>query len=207
MTQQPAQPLSPSIATPDELRELLGPPPVLGSEDDRAYDAIMGRLTQSLAPRDFIEQVMVKEVADCIWEAVRYTRQKMLTMERGFREYMKFPAHEDLDAYRVQQAGETVVDEGGQPVGPIEKPDARALELDHARALSWQIEIHERLNKLLIMTVGRRNEVLGTIERHRIGLGQWSRAVTDAIAATASAAQERKQIAAVPLIPSDGPAE
>jgi hypothetical protein len=113
-TLQSAQPLSPSIATPDELRELLGPPPVLGSEDDRAYDAIMGRLTQSLAPRDFIEQVMVKEVADCIWEAARYTRQKMLTMERGFRGYISFPAHKDLDAYRAQQAGETVVDEPGK---------------------------------------------------------------------------------------------
>jgi len=86
MTQalQPA-PLSPSIATPDELRELLGPPPVLGSEDDRAYDAIMGRLTQSLAPRDFVEQLLVKEVADCFWEVRRYTRQKTLTMERGFQ--------------------------------------------------------------------------------------------------------------------------
>ena len=65
-------PLSPSIATPDELREFLGPAPVLGSEDDRAYDAIMGRLTQSLAPRDFVEQLLVKEVADCFWEVTRY---------------------------------------------------------------------------------------------------------------------------------------
>src|SRR6516164_2410090 len=98
MTQalQPA-PLSPSIATPDELRELLGPPPVLGSEDDRAYDAIMGGVTQSLAPRDFVEQLLVKEVADCFWEVRRYTRQKTLTMERGFREHIRFPAHEDLD--------------------------------------------------------------------------------------------------------------
>ena len=159
MTQalQPAQPLSPSIATPDELRELLGPPPVLGSEDDRAYDAIMGGVTQSLAPRDFVEQLLVKEVADCFWEVRRYTRQKTLTMERGFHEHFRFPAHDDLDAYRAQQAGETVVNEEGQPVGPIKKPDARALELDHARALGRAIETHERFNKLLVMTVGRRS--------------------------------------------------
>ena len=158
MTQelQPAQPLSPSIATPDELRELVGPPPVLGSEDDRGYYAIMDRLTQSLAPRDFVDQLMVKEVADCFWEVTRYTRQKM-TLERGFREHTRFPAHDQLDAYRAQQAGETVVDKDGQPVGPIEKPDTRALELDHARALGRAIETHERFNKLLVMTVGRRS--------------------------------------------------
>jgi hypothetical protein len=210
MTQalQSAQPLS-SIATPDELRELVGPPPVLGSEDDRAYDAIMGRLTQALAPRDFLEQLMLKELADCFWEVTRYMRQKMLTMERGFREYIRFPAHDDLDAYRAQQAGETVVDKEGRPVGPIEEPDARALELDHARALRWVIETHERFNKLLVMTVGRRSEVLGSIERYRIGLGQWSGAVTDATAAAApdAPAQERRQIAAVPLVPSEGPAQ
>jgi hypothetical protein len=211
MTQalQSAQPLSTSIATPDELRELVGPPPVLGSEDDRAYDALMGRLTQSLAPRDFVEQLLIKEVVDCFWEVTRYTRQKMLSMERGFREYSKFPAHDDLDTYRVQQAGETVVDKHGQPVGPVKKPDARALEFDHARALARDIEVHERFNKLLIMTVGRRNEVLGTIERHRIGLGQWSRAAADAnaVAAPDESAEERRQIAAVPLVPSDGPAQ
>jgi len=203
MTQalQPA-PLSPSIATPDELRELLGPPPVLGSEDDRAYDAIMGGVTQSLAPRDFVEQLLVKEVADCFWEVRRYTRQKTLTMERGFHEHFRFPAHEDLDAYRAQQAGETVVK---QPVGPVEKPDTQALELDHARALGRAIETHERFNKLLVMTVGRRSEVLGSIERYRIGLGQWSREATDAVAPDAPA-EERRPIAAVPLVPSDEPA-
>jgi hypothetical protein len=207
MTQalQSAQPLF-SIATPDELRELVGPPPVLGSEDDRAYDAIMGRLTQALAPRDFLEQLMVKEVADCFWEVTRYTRQKMLTMERGFRDYIKFPAHDDLDAYRAQQAGETVVDKEGRPVGPIAEPDARALELDHARALRWVIETHERFNKLLIMTVGRRSELLGALERHRIGLGQWLREATDAAAPDAPA-EERRQIAAVPLVPAEGPAQ
>ena len=90
-------------------------------------------------------------------------------------------------------------------MGPVEKPDTQALELDHARALKWVIESHERFNKLLIMTVGRRSEVLGSIERYRIGLGQWSREATDAVAPDAPA-EERRPIAAVPLVPSDEPA-
>jgi len=92
-----------------------------------------------------------------------------------------------------------------QPVGPVEKPDTQALELDHARALGRAIETHERFNKLLVMTVGRRSEVLGSIERYRIGLGQWSREATDAVAPDAPA-EERRPIAAVPLVPSDEPA-
>ena len=202
MTQalQPAQPLSPSIAAPDELRELVGPPPVLGSEDDRGYYAIVDRLTQSLAPRDFVEQLLVKEVADCFWEVRRYTRQKTLTMERGFRQHLRFPAHEAIEAQRAQEAGEAPARDEAEQGQPVEMPDAVDIELDHARALEWVMDTHERLNKLLITTVGRRNELLGELERHRIGLGQWSRG-------EGHAAAEGKQIAATALVPSEEPAQ
>jgi len=54
-----------SLASPDELRDLLGPPPVLSSEDDLAHNEMVARLAQALAPRDFVEQLLVRELADC----------------------------------------------------------------------------------------------------------------------------------------------
>ena len=80
-----------SLASPDELRDLLGPPPVLSSEDDLAHNEMVARLAQALAPRDFVEQLLVRELADCTWEMARYRRQKTLTMERGFDEDRQFP--------------------------------------------------------------------------------------------------------------------
>jgi hypothetical protein len=34
----------------------------------------MGRLIHGLAPRDFMEQLLVKELTDCTWGMARYTR-------------------------------------------------------------------------------------------------------------------------------------
>ena len=65
-----------------ELRQLFGPPPVLSSESTQSYDEIMARLMEGFAPRNFIQQIYIKELADCTWEMARYTRHKTLTMER-----------------------------------------------------------------------------------------------------------------------------
>jgi hypothetical protein len=197
-----------SLASPDELRELLSPPPVLGSEDDRAYGEIVGRLTQALAPRDFFEQLLVRELADCTWEMARYRRQKTLTMERGFDEDMEFPAHEALDELEepsAEEGDETTLADAVEEAQCVEQPDAIDFELDHARALRRALIYHERLDRLLITTSNRRDEVLGVLERYRIGLGQWSREVSDRIIAAEPVVVEAepKQIAAAPLVPSD----
>ena len=166
----------------------------------------MGRKSDVLTEAALHGEHLLPRVARHLPEAVGQFLEHELLEKVARRKRLRQTAHDDLDAYRAQQAGETVVDKEGRPVGPIEKPDARALELDHARALGRAIETHERFNKLLVMTVGRRSEVLGSIERYRIGLGQWLREATDAAAPDASA-QEHRQIAAVPLVPSDGPAQ
>jgi hypothetical protein len=56
-----------------ELRQLPGPP-VLSTEDNRLYGEIMGRLIHCLAPRDFMEQLLVKELTDCTFGLARHTR-------------------------------------------------------------------------------------------------------------------------------------
>jgi hypothetical protein len=209
---QGLQTTSRSLASPDELRELLGPPPVLGSEDDGAYDGLVDRLAQALAPRDFVEQLLVRELADCTWEMARYRRQKTLTMERGFDEYAEFPAYEALEELSAEEGdGTTLAQEddattladAAEEAQCIEQPDAIDFELDHARALQRALGYHERLDKLLITATNRRDDVLGALERYRIGLGHWSRQVSDTIIAADRVEAEPKQIAAAPLVPSD----
>jgi hypothetical protein len=60
--------------SPDELRQLLGPP-LLSTKGGRSNGEIMGRLMHCLAPHDFMGQLLVKEMTDCTWETVRYIRR------------------------------------------------------------------------------------------------------------------------------------
>jgi hypothetical protein len=200
---------------PAELRQLLGAPPVLSTENARSYHEIMGRLLECLAPRDFLEQMLIKELTDCTWEMARYTRHKTLSMERGFREHLKFPRQ---DALAKRLADERLADEGladerlaarhGEPAnagdGSVGCADAIAVELDHARALEVTLGYHERVDKLLITATARRNNVLDQIERYRDGLGCHLRRVTDNIIdaeSNAVEAQPRQVVAS--LVPSE----
>lgn len=188
-----------SAARSDELRRLLPHTPVLSTEPKQAYGEILARLMDCLAPRDFMEQLLIKELADCTWEMARYTRVKTLSMERGFREHVRFPAHEARDE-RTEEGCEPPAEVAQR--NSIDEADALALELDHARALEWVIDYHERVNRLLFMTAGRRNSVLEQIEMYRSGIARRLRQASDDIIAGDAAEARPEPLDATPLIPS-----
>jgi hypothetical protein len=199
MAREPQDTSSPGVE-PVELRQLLGAPPVLRTENAQSYAEVMSRLLDCLAPRDFMEQMLIKELTDCTWEMARYTRHKTLAMERGFREHLRFPGQDALAKKLAEQDREP----HGVRDGSLDEADAMAVELDHARALEATLGYHERVDKLLVTATARRNNVLDQIERYRDRLGLRLRQVSDTIIAAESFAAEAqpKQLAAS-LVPSD----
>jgi len=197
-----AQPMSATDLA--ELKELFGPPPVLSTESAKAYDEILARLMRCFKPKDFMEQLLVWDLAVCTWEMGRYTRHKTLTMERKFRQLCELQAQRaKLQAEKEQQdaralaraaaerAGKTateldrkyeledVVDGAIDDIKEI--LDRPPVELDHARALESGIAYHEKLDDLLNKAASRRNHVLRLFEQYREGLGQCLRRVSDEI--------------------------
>ncbi len=204
---------------PAQLRQLLGAPPVLSTERIRSYQEIMGRLMECLAPCDFMEQMFVKELTDCTWEMARYTRQKTLAMERGFRKHLKFPGQDALAAkdtvpLAAQDKAQDIVQDIAQDMAPqkaagesnslVDGADAISVELDHAHALEATLGYHERVDRLLITATARRNNVLDQIERYRDGLGYRLRQASDRIIEGEfdAAGAQRRQVAA-PLVPCE----
>src|SRR5437868_3242757 len=87
-----------------ELSDLFGPPPVLSTENAKAYDEILARLMQCFAPQDFMEQSLIKQLADWTWEMMRYTRHKTLSIERKFRQRLEFIAKRAKDTAQNRDA-------------------------------------------------------------------------------------------------------
>lgn len=185
-----------NLANLAKLRELLGPPPVLSTENAKAYDEIMARFIQCHEPRDFMEQMFIKQLTDFTWEIIRYTRHKPLAIERKFQDVQKFQAKRAKAAAqnRARQVGpngpartdvermlqlEDVVDSAVEDVDEIlMRPP---IELDHARAFEGAIAYYQRLDQLLNTAVARRNDVLDQLERYRCGLGRRLRKISDEI--------------------------
>src|SRR5215475_1118275 len=74
-----------------ELKKLFTPP-VLSSEDLKTYYAIMARLLECFKPRDFVEQMLVKDLTDSIWEIDRYSRHKTMVIEREHERHLEIQA-------------------------------------------------------------------------------------------------------------------
>jgi hypothetical protein len=163
-----------------ELKMLCGPPPVLSSENVKAYERMMLGFIQSLRPRDFVERMFIRNLPDCSWEVLRYTRHKSLHMEREVRSLLEHRA-QALSAADQNKEEPTRAPAAAEENGKL--PDAmhtaqghvallrRPTGLDHADALEHGIEYAERLDKLLNAATGRRNDVLEQFHQYRDRMG------------------------------------
>ena len=175
------------------LLQLFGPPPVLFSENIKSYELVLERLLETFAPRDFMEQLLIKELADHTWEAMRYGRHKTLVMERRFRDRLGFQEARRKLAAQGKNGETSNTQQNGKPAtspedildGLAEEIDAillpPATELAHARALEVGMNYYERLDKSQSLALARRDNVLQQFERHRDGIGHLLRQVSDKI--------------------------
>jgi hypothetical protein len=155
-----------------EIKTLCGPPPVLSSENVAAYYSLLLRLIESVRPRDFMERMMVKHLADTTWENIRYTRHSTLLMERGFRQLRDHRVQRIKAAAQNKQAQACKAPAEDAMRATVKEVEVEMLqsatEFDHADALERGIEYAERLDKLRNAAVARRNDIFVQL---RDGLG------------------------------------
>ena len=59
-----------------DFSSVFGAPPVLRGESTADYQALYSELAGAIAPRDKIEELLVREATDFAWEALRWRRYK-----------------------------------------------------------------------------------------------------------------------------------
>jgi hypothetical protein len=62
---------------PSDIMELLGPPPLLATEDASLYFRIVASFAESIRPEDLITWMLIKDLADHRVEIARYRRIKV----------------------------------------------------------------------------------------------------------------------------------
>ena len=74
--------VKPLRSIPADIQALFGDPPLLSTEDPARYRDMLDRFAESIAPRNIIEWLWVKDVADLSWEIPRLRRYRTLMIER-----------------------------------------------------------------------------------------------------------------------------
>ena len=63
---------------------IFGPPPLSKDEDLEAYNELLKRLTDLFKPADIIEEILIHDYADNVWDRRRWRRKKAGLLTAAF---------------------------------------------------------------------------------------------------------------------------
>src|SRR5215471_14967208 len=76
MSQSTGLSTAPEYVIKHSGRALLGRLPLIRGEDGCAYNELCARIAAAVNPKDFLEEIWVRDVADLSWEVFRLRRVK-----------------------------------------------------------------------------------------------------------------------------------
>jgi hypothetical protein len=146
----------------------LGPPPLIAGEDGAAYDLLHGSVTAAVKPKDFLEEMWVRDIVDLSWDVLRLRRLKAQILTyctaAQVRGYLKglcgTSQAQKLSAELGDPSVVARVDEFLSVIG-------HTVESVTAEVFVTTSEALERVDRMTMSAESRRNATLRDIERHR----------------------------------------
>jgi hypothetical protein len=165
----------------------VAPAPLLPGEEGSDYKTLAARIVGAAAPRDAIEDFLVRDVVDLTWEALRLRRLKAgilkASMSEGVQAVMSVLGQAESNFSPLNRRIGTRWASGDKNARKeVDAALAEAgLTLDEvtAKTLERKIETYERIDRTIASAEARRNNALREIVRHREALGATDRRVLD----------------------------
>jgi hypothetical protein len=166
----------------DDLSSLLGPPLLIKGEDGGVYQEVAARISMAVKPKDFLEEIWVRDVADLTWEILRMRRLKAARLVSAMSSLIS-----DILAPVLGYDGAREVSSGWelgnrQAVKDVNKHVTEmGWTIDAVAALSFsnRIDTFDRIDRMLTSAEARRNAALREIERHRATIAAALRQASD----------------------------
>jgi hypothetical protein len=164
-----------------DRRETLGPrlpdPLLLPEENPAEYEDLLAALDRALGPRDFLEAVHCRNIANVIWEQRRLQRLRRLLVTderrralRGYLEEVRV-SHPDLltsDDPGVISRGWVQQDRDAlQRLETIFRSTKHTLELITAHTIRNNLDVLEQLDRSMTILTLRRDKLLDHFDYRR----------------------------------------
>jgi hypothetical protein len=157
-----------TTAEPARL-DCFGPAPLFEGEDAAGYDELLARVSGAIKPADIIEEIWIRDIVGLTWEALRLRRARvaLLAANRyvGVRRVL-----EPLCGTEAYELSDQWVRRAGEAVAAVDRHLAAAgLTMDAvmAETMSKEIELVEKMDRMIASAEIRRNATLREIERRR----------------------------------------
>src|SRR5262245_18912467 len=171
-------PLKSIRSVPPDIKALFGDPPLLSTEDPNLYWEMFDRFAGSVAPKNIIEWLWIKDIVDLSWEILRLRRYRAQHIEHERRE-----KNADIEYAREH------ADEGDpfalEPPTPAQIEARRSAprldtEADTSNLLmSEYLDTYETVDKLLMAAELRRDRILRELDFRRERISPLLRKTSD----------------------------
>jgi hypothetical protein len=169
----------------ENIKHLFGPPPVFRWENEQAYYSILAQLIESINPRNFLERMQVKHMADDVWKSQRYQLHQVVAInrreqvslqlgkERSEVEKMRIARKDrrrDLFDYPPEDHNQREAEFNALETAYEELTEYTEIflpELKSANALEQGINYYDRLEWLKSTAIKHFNDAFHQIERYR----------------------------------------
>jgi hypothetical protein len=166
----------------------IAPAPLLPGEDEAGYARLSARFLATVKPRDFIEELLVRDAIDLTWEILRLRRLKAGLLRAAGGEGVRSiagklglkagPMTSLYDFSDRWMSGDTAT---RRVFEKLLKTAGLTTEDVMAEALSSKIDTFERIDRMLASSEARRNNALREVDRHRAALGGGVRQAIDEV--------------------------
>jgi hypothetical protein len=151
---------------------LFGPPTLIQGEKRADYEALQTRVTNSVKPKDVIEEIWVDDIVHLTWEILRLRRIKAAFLTAVQLEGMEAVLRQVLRE-GPSAAGALAKQWAARDADAIKEVDdllsANGLSMNDAvaRGLAARISPFERMDAVMSNLETRRNTTLREIQRYR----------------------------------------
>ncbi len=168
------------LEIPPELEEPTNGGVLSVFEDKKAFKQLMLQIAAAVEPRDYIEWLWVKDVADNTWDILRARRAKAvrlsLARKSAIRDIIRIHSNDGSFSMELELGDEQMA-EAQRVVDGDSRAKARFAVMLNTIGLTDQsvmdaaynreIEHIERLQKLIDNAVARRDSILREVDRRR----------------------------------------
>ena len=183
---------APSAIEGTDVQALLGRPPMLFGEDERAYAELLARVQGAVRPKDILEEFWVRDVVDLLWETLRLRHMKASLVTVATRDALaeilapivNGVGSGDADAFALdlvlretpaQKLATGWYRREGKAVEEVEKILRGAdlsVDVVTAVALRRSLDDVERIERMIVSAEARRSAVLREVARHRAAFAE-----------------------------------
>ena len=165
----------------NKFKDIIGQPAILSTESADSYDAMFKQYMEALRPRDFLLQLMVKDLVHYEWVCLRLRRQQVLAIERRDRIAKELQDQRGKPAKQKRIAaapadqeplslGPGIERSRGQSIEVITANSATPLDLALAHAMEDAIDYYEQLDRMEGVALAKRISTLEQMKHYNQAL-------------------------------------